>query len=250
MFPTIRHLLVLATLTTVQSLALATPDAVAAPDAVSLTASPAATQALERLKEGNLRYLQGIEKYPKIDPARRLRTATEGQKPIATVLGCSDARVPVEATFDKAFGELFVVRVAGNVCHMAELASIEYGVNYLKTPLVVVLGHTNCGAVGAAVSGQELSGSLPKLIAEITPAVEETKKLHPELSGSELVEASIKQNVWKSIEDLLRGSSVIARAVAEKRVVVVGAVRELTSGRVTWLGPHPQQEMLTKAIKP
>lgn len=201
-------------------------------------------EALQKLKEGNTRYLEGVQKYPKIDPVRRLKTAVEGQKPVASILGCADARVPVEVAFDKAFGDLFVVRVAGNVCQMAELASIEYGVNYLKTPLVVVLGHTKCGAVDAAVSGAELTGSLPKLMEEIRPAVEATRRKFPKLEGSALVAAAIEENVWKSIEDLLRGSQPIRQAVKDKKVLIVGAVRDIKSGKVTWLGEHPQQAQL------
>jgi carbonic anhydrase len=209
----------------------------------------AAEESLQKLKDGNARYLQGIQKYPKIDPVRRLKTATEGQKPIATILGCSDARVPVEAAFDKAFGDLFIVRVAGNVCQMAELASIEYGVNYLKTPLVVVLGHTKCGAVHAAASGGQLTGSLPKLVEEIRPAVETAGK-HPALSGDALAEAAIEENVWKSIEDLLKGSPSLRAAVKENKVLIVGAIRELKSGKVKWLGAHPaQNQLLASASK-
>jgi carbonic anhydrase len=201
-------------------------------------------EALQKLKEGNARYLQGIEKYPKIDPIRRIKTAVEGQKPIASILGCADARVPVEVAFDKAFGDLFVVRVAGNVCQMAELASIEYGVNYLKTPLVVVLGHTKCGAVDAAVSGAELTGSLPKLMEEIRPAVEAARQKFPKLDGKALVAAAIEENVWKSIEDLLRGSQPIRQVVKDKRVLVVGAIRDIKSGKITWLGEYPKQAQL------
>jgi carbonic anhydrase len=205
-------------------------------------------EALKSLKEGNTRYMQGIQKFPKIDPVRRARTADEGQSPIATVLGCADARVPVETAFDRAFGELFVIRVAGNVCYMAELASIEYGVNYLKTPLVVVLGHSKCGAVDAAVSGASLAGSLPKLMEEIKPAVDKATTKHPDYKGSKLLDAAIEQNVWKSIEDLIKGSPLVAKALSEHRILVVGAVRDIKSGRVTWLGSHPEEKTLLQGI--
>ena len=207
-------------------------------------AQPSPEESLQRLKEGNKSYLNGIERFPRIDPIRRLKTAVEGQSPIATVLGCSDARVPVEVAFAKAFGDLFIVRVAGNVCQMAELASVEYGVNYLKTPLVVVLGHTKCGAVHAAAQGAQLSGSLPKLMDEIRPAIEATRRKHPELKGEALAEAAIEENVWKSIEDLLGGSDPIRKAVHEKRVLIVGGVRDIKTGKITWLGEHPEQARL------
>lgn len=207
--------------------------------------APTPDEALKQLQAGNLRYLSGIQKFPKIDPVRRSRTAEEGQKPIATVLGCADARVPVETSFDKAFGEIFVVRVAGNVCQMAELASIEYGVNYLKTPLVVVLGHSQCGAVAAAVSEASLSGSLPKLMDEIRPAVTRAKEVAPKLTGEALTNEAIKQNVWKSIEDVFTGSPIIAKACKEHKVKIVGAIRNIKTGKITWLGEHPQQDKLT-----
>lgn len=210
-------------------------------------AAPTPDEALSQLKEGSARYLSGVQKYPKIDPVRRLRTADEGQKPIATVLGCADARVPVETAFDKAFGEVFVIRVAGNVCQMAELASIEYGVNYLKTPLVVVLGHTQCGAVAAAVSEASLSGSLPKLMDEIRPAVQKAKQANPKLSGEQLTNEAIKQNVWKSIEDVFAGSPLMAKACKEHKVKIVGAIRDIKTGKISWLGEHPNQAKLTSA---
>lgn len=207
-------------------------------------------EALQKLKEGHARYLQGIQKFPKADPVRRLQTAVEGQKPIATILGCSDARVPTEAVFDRAYGDLFIVRVAGNVCQMAELASIEYGVNYLNTPLVLVLGHSKCGAVKAAVAGSELSGSLPRLMEEIRPAVESAQKKQSGLAGDALVDSAIKENVWKSIEELLKGSPQIRKRVQDKKVLIVGAIRDIKHGTVSWLGEHPQQEKLLAVAAP
>ncbi|MDZ4837953.1 MAG: carbonic anhydrase [Candidatus Melainabacteria bacterium] len=192
-------------------------------------------QALENLKQGNERYLQGITKYPRIDPIRRLRTATEGQTPVASVLSCADARVPVETAFDKGFGDLFVVRVAGNVCEMAELASIEYGALYLHTPLIVVLGHTQCGAVKAAISGgQDLKGTLPLLMDEIRPAVEAAKAKNTALTGDELEIAAIEENVRRSIAHTMK-SPGIKSAVESKKVGIVGAIRDLKTGKIRWL---------------
>lgn len=195
--------------------------------------SPAA--ALSQLKAGNARYLDGVSKHPRIDPARRLKTAKQGQTPIASILSCADARVPVESVFDKGFGDLFVVRVAGNVCEMAELASIEYGVIYLKTPLIVVLGHSKCGAVQAAIAGgDDLEGQIPLLLKEIRPAVETVHQNHPGLKGERLEDAAIEQNVRRSIERILE-SPGLRKAVEEKKVMIVGAIRDLKSGKVRWL---------------
>lgn len=199
-----------------------------------------AEQVLEALKLGNQRYMTGKSIHVRIDPIARERTARHGQKPIATVLGCSDARVPPEVIFDQGFGELFIIRVAGNVCSTAELASVEYGVKYLKTPLVVVLGHSKCGAVDAAVSGAELKGSLPKLIEMITPAVTEAKSKQPAASGDALLNAAIEANVRKSIADLLNNSPGLKDACDNKTMMVVGAVRDIEHGGITWLNLEPQ----------
>jgi len=210
---------------------------------LSLTASPGfsaapasdAEASLKKLKEGNMRYLSGVSSVPRIDVNRRELTATQGQHPIATVLGCSDARVPPEIVFDQKFGNVFVIRVAGNVTGMSEIASAEYGVHYLGTPLVVVLGHSACGAVQAAVEKTPLDGKLPKLVELITPAVDAAKKAHPGLAGAELMEAAVEENVRHQIKELTSKSDVLKKAVAAKKLTVVGAVRDIKSGRVRWL---------------
>ncbi|MCB9471020.1 MAG: carbonic anhydrase [Candidatus Obscuribacterales bacterium] len=196
--------------------------------------APSPAEALTELKRGNGRYLEGVSKHPRIDPARRLKTAKKGQKPIASILSCADARVPVEMIFDKGFGDLFVVRVAGNVCDTAELASLEFGSLYLNTPLIVVLGHSKCGAVQAAVDETELKGSLPLLIKEISPAVKAARKAAPEAKGEDLTNKAIEENVRLSIDHIMK-SPGIARAVKEKKLLVKGAVRDLKSGKVRWL---------------
>lgn len=190
---------------------------------------------LKRLKEGNLRYLAGKSIHPRFDSSRREKTAREGQKPIATILGCSDARVPPEMVFDQGFGDLFVVRVAGNVCAVAELASIEYGVKYLHTPLIAVMGHTKCGAVDGALSGASLRGSLPKLMALISPVTDQTKKAHPELKGDKLLEAAVEDNVRNSIAEILKSSPGLAQLVKEKKLIIVGGIRNIENGQVRWL---------------
>lgn len=201
----------------------------------SVLAAPTPDEALADLKKGNERYLSGKSKHPRFDPERRKRTAREGQEPIASVLSCADARVPVETVFDKGFGDLFIVRVAGNVCEMAELASLEYGTLYLHTPLILVLGHSQCGAVQAAVAGGEsLKGTLPLLMKEIRPAVDEAKKNNPKAEGANLENAAIEQNVRHSISEILK-SPGIKKAVDDKKLKIVGAVRDLKTGKVRWL---------------
>ena len=122
--------------------------ALAAPALATTAASGiSADEALRLLKEGNSRYVDGKPQHPRQDRARRALTAAQGQHPLAAVLTCSDSRVPAEIIFDQGIGDLFVVRVAGNVAATDEIGSIEYAVDHLATPLVVVLGHTQCGAV-------------------------------------------------------------------------------------------------------
>ena len=201
------------------------------------TAAPAPTSqgALAKLKEGNMRYLSGISSVPRVDVQRREETATKGQKPIATILGCSDARVPPEIVFDQKFGNLFVIRVAGNVTGTSEIASAEYGVQYLGTSLLVVLGHSACGAVQAAVEKTPMDGKLPKLVELIAPAVDAAKKAHPGLAGAELMEAAVESNVRHQMAELTGKSDVLKKAVAAKKVTVVGAIRDIKTGHVRWL---------------
>jgi len=191
--------------------------------------------ALNALVAGNNRYMTGQSSIPRIDPQRREQTATEGQFPIATILGCSDARVPPEIIFDQKFGKLFVIRVAGNVTGTSEIASAEYGVHYLKTPLVVVLGHSACGAVKATAESAELKGKLPKLISLIQPAVDEAKKNRKESDKTDFVEDCVEQNVRFQIKKLVEGSDLIGEAESNKTIKVVGAIRDIRTGKVRWL---------------
>jgi carbonic anhydrase len=207
---------------------------------------PAASpdEALKMLKDGNARYLEGKATHPHQDAARRGLTAGQGQHPFATLLSCSDSRVPVELIFDQGLGDLFVVRVAGNVAAGDEIGSIEYAVDHLSTPLVVVLGHGQCGAVTAVVEGTKLPGSIGALVAPIKPAVDKAKADNPGAAKEALVSAAVKENVFQAMEDLLQKSSVIKTYVKAGKVKLLGALYELDTGQVQWLGPHPNQEKL------
>ena len=203
-----------------------------------------AEKAMTLLKDGNQRFVSGKMKHPNMKAARRKETSSKGQHPFATVIGCSDSRVPVETVFDRGLGDIFTFRVAGNVCNVDEAGSIEYGVEHLSTPLFVVLGHTQCGAVTAVVDGADVHGNIPKLVANIKPAVAQVRKEQPDLKGEALIEASIKSNVFQTIEDLFKRSPEIRASVRDKKVVVVGAVYDIGSGKVEWLGGHPDEEKL------
>jgi carbonic anhydrase len=204
--------------------------------------------ALALLKEGNARFVTGKLQHPNLDPGRRTNTVAEGQEPFATILTCSDSRCPVEHVFDRGIGDLFVVRVAGNVAGPSELATLEYGVGHLNTPLLVVLGHTKCGAVTATAKGVVLHGHLPLLAERIRPAVAKAKA-EPG-SPDELVSRAITANVWQAIADILQQSTEIREKAAVGQVQVVGAIYDLEGGAVTWLGAHPSQAALLAKPRP
>lgn len=200
--------------------------------------------ALQMLREGNARFVAIQPLRPHQTPDRRQETVAEGQRPFAVILGCADSRVPPEVLFDQGIGDLFVVRVAGNVAGIDQIASIEYAVDHLASPLVVVLGHSHCGAVTAAVEGGEGHGNVPILLKNIVPAVNRVKATNPQAPMHELVDQAIEANVWEAIENLFSLSPIVAKRVKEGKLKVVGAIYDLETGQVTWKGPHPQQEHL------
>jgi carbonic anhydrase len=223
------------------------PTAEPAPAPAAPVAAPE-SDALARLREGSERFAAGRAAHPRADAARLAETAT-GQHPFATVLACSDSRVPVELLFDQGVGDVFVVRVAGNVADTDEIASLEYGVDHLATPVLVVLGHERCGAVTATVEGAETHGSIPELLAKIRPAVAQTRRMHPGTEPAALVPLAIRTNVFLAIETLLRRSEAVRKRVAAGELQVVGAIYDLSTGRVEWLGEHRDQALLLDASR-
>lgn len=206
--------------------------------------------ALTRLGAGNERFSSGQPQHPNCDAGRRSACATDGQYPLATILTCSDSRLAAERIFDQGIGDLFVVRVAGNVADTDEIGTIEYGVGHLHTPLLVVMGHSNCGAVKAACSGSELEGMLPRLVHQITPAVATARHAQPQLEGDALIAAAVEANVSQALANILRRSADVRMLIAQGRLVAVGAVYDLESGHIRWLGPHPDQERVLAQLDP
>jgi len=202
-----------------------------------------AEAALHMLTEGNARFVSGQMAHPRLDAERRAQTAA-GQKPFATVIGCSDSRDVVELIFDQGIGDLFVIRVAGNPAHTDVVGTAEYGAQHLGTQLLVVMGHTKCGAVVAAVSGEKAGGNIDALIEPILKAAAAAKKDFPNLSGDELVDKAVTYNVWQSIDDLYRQSPILRGLTKEGKLTVLGAVYDVASGQVKWLGEHPEQDKL------
>lgn len=206
-----------------------------------------AESALDALRDGNMRWATNTPAHPNTESSRR-QSVEGGQKPFVTVLTCADSRIPVERVFDRGVGDVFVVRVAGNVAGVSETATVEYGVEHLHTPLLVVMGHTRCGAVAAAASGAEVHGMVARLLEGIEPAVERARRMNPELSGDALAAAAVRENVWQTIFDLYKSSEACRGMVQAGELTVVGAVYDIATGRVEWLGRHPWEIELIDAI--
>ncbi len=182
---------------------------------------------IQRLKEGNTRFVNDKLEGNLIDNARRT-VLTEGQNPDTIVLSCADSRVVPELAFDCGLGELFVVRVAGNVANSSSIASIEYAVAHLGSKVIVVLGHQSCGAVTAAVAGGDNGYNLNHLLSHITPAV---SACGADASIAEVV----KKNAAMNAEDLMGRSAIIKGAVEKGAVKIVPAYYNLDSGKVDFL---------------
>jgi carbonic anhydrase len=193
-----------------------------------------ADEALARLKEGNARFVAGHARFPTVQK-EVLADLAKGQHPFATILGCSDSRVPPELVFDASFGELFVIRVAGNVLGPAIAGTLQYAGVHLHTPLLVVLGHEGCGAVEAAIAekfhGVRHRSRIAWLLADIIPALE---TLDPTLPPTELLNAGIDANVRWTLRKIT--ASPEWREWAESgNTKAVGAVYDLDTGHVRFL---------------
>ncbi len=192
-----------------------------------------AAEALERLREGNSRFVaerQAVEICRR--PAAEMQA---GQDPVAVILACSDSRVPVEMVFDQGLGDLFVIRVAGNVVSPSQVGSVEFAAASFKTPLVVVLGHSGCGAVNATINhvlGQDPpeTDGLRSIVERIEPSIVPLAEVVKD--RTELLERGIVANVRSSVSRLEHGSALIERLIATTDLAVVGAVYDIPTGRV------------------
>jgi carbonic anhydrase len=190
--------------------------------------------ALARLKSGNRRFVKGNTRHAHQSAEWRKMLAA-GQRPFATLLCCSDSRVPPELVFDQGFGDLFVVRVAGNVIATEIIGSIQYAAAHLATPLIVVLGHENCGAVTAALAARQGPPKEPKYIEALVKLIEPgLVQLPSRLRQAELISAAVEANVRWSIRQLAKLPEA-RRALRRKAITLVGAVYDLKSGRVRFL---------------
>jgi len=183
-------------------------------------------EAIKQLKEGNERFVAGTPRHTTVSPNLRAALYEKGQSPYATIIGCSDSRVPLETIFDAGPGELFVIRTAGNVVNVVEMGSLEYGVLHLKTPLVVVLGHQNCGAVRAAIDGGNHSPAIQTLLEEIIPVV-------PKVPSDNPYEICENENIRRTVSKIAANQR-IAKLVAQGALHLAAAKYSLETGIVSF----------------
>lgn len=186
--------------------------------------------AMERLKDGNQRYMAAKMAGPRRGKEQRA-LVSKAQLPFAVIVGCADSRVPPEIIFDQGLGDLFVIRVAGNVMDDPGIGSIEYAVEHLGSRLIVVLGHERCGAVDAACKGGNPGGHVGSLVEAIRPAVEVARR-H---KGDNLLADAVKANVQRVVDQLKGSWPVLGPEVREEKIAVVGAVYDLETGMVEFI---------------
>jgi carbonic anhydrase len=197
-----------------------------------------ATEALERLRQGNRRFVSNARgSGPHSSHRRPAELATSQQQPIAIILGCSDSRVPPEVVFDQDLGDLFVIRVAGNVVAPSQLGSIEFAASWLGTRLVVVLGHSRCGAVLATLDALLLptgnrSDNLLSIVDRVRPSVERLLTTDLRLDSDLLVRQAVRTNIGVSVNQIRHGSEVLDELIDDEGLVVVGAEYSLDTGVV------------------
>jgi carbonic anhydrase len=195
-----------------------------------------AREALRRLADGNRRFMDSGASHVSADPSA-LRRLAGGQEPFAIVLGCSDSRVPAEIVFHQGIGDLFVIRVAGNIVAPSQIGSVEFAADAFGTRLVVVLGHTSCGAVSATVdevlTPEEVkSPNLRSIVDRIRPTVESLVEVLPSQPRDDLIGRAVRANVRASVDHLKHGSALLEELVEKDGLLVVGAEYELETGRV------------------
>lgn len=200
-------------------------------------AQVSADSALNNLKEGNKRFVEGKSIKPHQD-LQRIKEVSLGQKPFAIIVGCSDSRVPNEIIFDQGLGDLFIIRTAGQVSTFASWGSIEFGNAVLGANLIVVLGHSKCGAVSAACQIPDVPGHIVTLINAIKPAA----KL-AEAQEGDLVENAVKINVAMQVQQLENLEPVLTKAVTSENLKIVGAVYNLETGTVEFLDSNYLQTL-------
>jgi len=199
--------------------------------------SIAASEALKRLREGNRRFVSGVGIVDGLSSRNRRAELVTGQEPFAIVLGCSDSRVPAEIVFDQGLGDLFVIRVAGNIVAPSQIGSVEFAAERFGTRLVVVLGHSQCGAILATLDElgrprETQSPNLRSIVDRVRPSVEGLLATELRANRDALVSEAVRANVRVSANQLRHGSEILERLIERAGLVVVGAEYSLESGMV------------------
>ena len=201
-------------------------------------------EALERLREGNRRFVSGMRRNATLTNQTRRTELAAGQEPFAIILGCSDSRVPAEIVFDQGLGDLFVIRVAGNIVASSQIGSFEFAAERFSTPLVVVLGHSRCGAVLATLEElmrpkENQSRNLRSIVDRVRPSVEALLATELRHDADALVRQAVRANVRVSANHLRQGSEVLEQLIEKEQLVVVGAEYSLETGIVDFFDGVP-----------
>ncbi len=204
-----------------------------------------AVEALQRLQEGNLRFVDSLQNQSDDNAVTRRNELVAEQEPVAIILGCSDARVPAEIVFDQGLGDLFVIRVAGNVVAPSQIGSVEFAAERFGTRLVVVLGHTKCGAIQATLEAMQsnepiYSHNLPSIVDRIRPFVATLTETDLKNDHEALVHHAVRANIRGAVNNLKQGSRILERLVQEDGLLVVGAEYSLETGVVDFFEGMPQ----------
>ncbi len=204
-----------------------------------------AREALSRLREGNRRFVDDVRSPEALGSARRRAELADGQEPFAAILGCSDSRVPVEIVFDQGLGDLFVIRVAGNIVAPSQIGSVEFVAERFKTRLVVVLGHSRCGAIQATLEQltaptEQRSRNIHSIVSRVRPSVEGLLETSLRYDEAALVHHAVRANVRASADHLRHGSAVIEQLIQKEGLLVVGAEYSLETGVVDFFDGVPE----------
>lgn len=198
---------------------------------------PTPDEALQRLLEGSGRFASNVRSIDSLVSHLRRAELAAGQRPYAVIVGCSDSRAPAEIIFDQGLGDLFVIRVAGPIIGPSQIGSVEFACANFGTPLVLVMGHTQCGAIQATISeilkpDADQSRHVLSIVDRIRPALDELVRQHRHEPRAELVDVAVKANVRACVEQLRTGSTLIATRISEGTLKVIGAEYHLETGRI------------------
>ncbi|MFP3873113.1 MAG: carbonic anhydrase [Thiohalophilus sp.] len=206
-----------------------------------------ACDALKRLREGNERFTANVRSVESLlSYTQREDIGKSPQDPIAIILGCSDSRAPAELVFDQGLGDLFVIRVAGNIVAPSQVGSVEFAADRFGTKLVVVLGHSNCGAITTTLDElqrptENQSPNLHSIVSRVSPALKNLLEVSPDLSREDLVDKAVRANVRASCDHLRHGSAILEELIANHGLIVVGAEYSLETGKVDFFDGVPAE---------